>query len=323
MIANNLDLFKETLNNIDPPIDPYYIDDELIITSDNHSVATSIMNLQIKVVKRISAAAIALEDKTSRSFDKQVSEIDSLLYKEKNANLLEFSSFFPVLDTNFSIYESLEQSKRIQFLRTALKEFISKRHDLYLAHGYSPTTLQVRKDFERHKSKGPSGQKKISKILEHCQYKEYDKDLKQSKWFCAADTNDGEEILKELSDTWEAGDFPYDVWKSSHQGKMADLIWKNQSGYFICEAKHVKEGGGGQYKQLTEIIEFINVLKDIDSKDIYHVSFLDGIYYKELVDPNDGTKPHKQKKGIESALKGNSNAFFVNTFGLHELLKKT
>ncbi len=61
------------------------------------------------------------------------------------------------------------------------------------------------------------------------------------------------------------------------------------------EHKHMKESGGGQDKQMSEIIDFISH-KD---KKVSYISFLDGVYFNLLSDKNiDKGKVFEQRKEI-------------------------
>ncbi len=42
-----------------------------------------------------------------------------------------------------------------------------------------------------------------------------------------------------------------------HQEKEPDMVLKVNYHFFIIEAKHIKEAGGAQDKQIAELIEFI------------------------------------------------------------------
>jgi hypothetical protein len=84
------------------------------------------------------------------------------------------------------------------------------------------------------------------------------------------------------------------------------------------ENKHMKEAGGGQDKQMSEIINFISY----QDKEVSYISFLDGVYFNLLSDETiKSGKPYEQRKAIYTYLKKNKTNYFVNTFGLEKLLK--
>jgi hypothetical protein len=99
------------------------------------------------------------------------------------------------------------------------------------------------------------------------------------------------------------------------------MVLKIDKDFFIIEAKHIKEEGGAQNKQLIEIIDFINYSETSES--IHYLSFIDGGYFSKSVSKTShhNNKLNKQKKDIVKRLETHPNNFFVNTMGLEELLK--
>jgi hypothetical protein len=58
----------------------------------------------------------------------------------------------------------------------------------------------------------------------------------------------------------------------NHDNKQTDFLFKIGDRIFIMEHKHMKETGGGQDKQMSEIIDFISYA-DVDC--VSYISFLD------------------------------------------------
>ena len=76
--------------------------------------------------------------------------------------------------------------------------------------------------------------------------------------------------------------------------------------------------GGGQDKQISELIEIINLREN--NKNIYYVAFLDGIYSNVLLNSVDGgSKLKQQQNEIKKYLSMNYNNFWVNTAGFKQL----
>jgi len=111
---------------------------------------------------------------------------------------------------------------------------------------------------------------------------------------------------------------------TEHQGKEPDIVLKINDHFFIIEAKHIKESGGAQDKQIVEIIEFIKYSET--NRKIHYLSFVDGVYFNNFVWNDKDSKISRQRKDIEEYLKTNKNNFFVNTLGfitlLNDLLKR-
>ncbi len=70
---------------------------------------------------------------------------------------------------------------------------------------------------------------------------------------------------------------------------------------FLCEAKHLNTSGGGQDKQIAELIEVISLKEQ--NKNISYVAFLDGGYSNVLLRIGDiGDKLTTQRKKIKKYL---------------------
>jgi len=108
------------------------------------------------------------------------------------------------------------------------------------------------------------------------------------------------------------------------QNKMLDVILKNNEKIIFLEAKHLKEGGGAQDKQIKELISIIS--HPTNKPNIFYGAFLDGIYSNVILDvsPKNNKKETKiitQRKDICKALEINKNSFWFNTAGFREFVK--
>ncbi len=224
---------------------------------------------------------------------------------------------------SFSAYKKLNLPNRLKFLEIIVEHYLSCRHDAYMSHGYSATTIQVRKDFAKHKKQGGLANKKIKKICEELGYKPVPQGKtigELERMYCFIDQKQGKKSLLGLE---KKGESWYRKWSKNHEGKQADFLFSgNKEKYFICEAKHIKESGGGQDKQINELIAFINN-KDHKQKfnNIFYIAFLDGVYFNKFKEKNPSIKIKTQSQRIKKCLqKKDKTNFFVNTYGLKKLL---
>jgi hypothetical protein len=115
------------------------------------------------------------------------------------------------------------------------------------------------------------------------------------------------------------------------QNKKLDIIIKAKKRYFFLEAKHIKDSGGAQDKQIKELI---GLFKYSMPENQFVVSFLDGVYSNTLLDIsepvisnptllniNNQSKIITQKFEIITSLIENPNAIWINTKGYEFLLK--
>ena len=102
--------------------------------------------------------------------------------------------------------------------------------------------------------------------------------------------------------------------KAKKQGKKLDLIVKYKNKIFLIEAKHLNTSGGGQDKQISELIEILTLKEE--SSNISYVSFLDGSYSNILLSNSKcGEKLKTQRKEIKKYLNKNQNNYWLNTIG--------
>lgn len=103
------------------------------------------------------------------------------------------------------------------------------------------------------------------------------------------------------------------------QDKELDFVIKHYEKYFILEQKHINVSGGGQDKQIKELIEVISN-KEKKNKNVFYISFLDGRYFNDIL-LGKSPKNMKQVKDIELALAATNN-LWLNTYGFKEFLKR-
>ncbi len=324
MLPDPNSLFLECLKNPEPLIDKAYCYDNLIISQSAHCQPTEIMEAHRAVIERICAAKIAKDEGKLNEYTNHIQALDKILTEKKATQFLELASFFPAIDFSFSAYKSLPPNIRYELLKTFLKYYLDRRHNVYMSHGYSVTAIQVRKDFSKHKRQGGAANRKIKNICEKLGYAQVSRNTKIKKAkqkYCFIDQKQGQALLHDLE---AQGESWYKKWSQTHGGKKADvLFFGNENQYFICEAKHIKESGGGQDKQMNELIAFIDNENHAHKlSGVFYVAFLDGAYFNKFIEANLPDKIKAQKRRIEKCLRSRSaRSFFVNTYGLNKLLK--
>ena len=106
--------------------------------------------------------------------------------------------------------------------------------------------------------------------------------------------------------------------QTKKQDKTLDLIIKNNEKIFLCEAKHLNTSGGGQDKQISELIEIINLKEK--NKNVSYIAFLDGNYSNILLhDKAAGGKLSTQREEINKFLLCNPRSYWLNTIGFKSL----
>lgn len=260
---------------------------------------------------------------------KEQGDTEAVLQKIFNdiLNLIEFTE--QIQYTEFvAFFKDYSNEEKKDILKSILELYCENRRKIYDRLGYTNTTVQALYDAGASRKKGKLGIKKIETLLENIlnisntEYLKVEnlKDFEGKKiCYLLPDSNKSD---KEIFDDFikrKHLDYRFGI---EHQNKYPDIVIKICEHYFIIEAKHIKESGGAQDKQIVEIIEFIKYSENVDN--IHYVSFLDGIYFNKFISLKDKDNKNKvlsQIQDIENALKYNKNNFFVNTYGLKLLIE--
>jgi len=255
------------------------------------------------------------ENTTSRILD----EIYNIIISTEKIQYTEFVAFWKSLDMSYSIFKKLPNSKDI--LAELLQKCCEKRQKLYDKLGYSNVIVQALYDSGISRKKGTSGIRRLISLI-----KEKFGEVPHVKDICILLNSSIAYFLPDKGDKVLFKEFckKFDIqykFGTDHQGKVPDMVFKINDHFFIIEAKHIKESGGAQNKQIRETIEFIKYSENLDN--IHYLSFMDGIYFNNFiyVKESNETKVDKQRKDIEDALNKNKNNFFVNTAGILALFR--
>lgn len=252
-------------------------------------------------------------------------------------NYAEFPCFWNVLDTSHSMFiKEMEDAERFDFIEHALDLYLDKRYRAYCSHGMSPTILQVTCDAFAHKRNSTFAKNKLISILKKSGFVLFDQTLsgkadnteylnkfhKEKAAFRVISSKNDVFFAQFLECIGEEYEF-----MSGRKAKAPDFVIKNHDQIYIVEHKHIKEGGGGQDKQIDELIEFITYMPT--SENVHYVSYLDGYYFNIMRSYLLGRGASKSKKpakpliqieNIRKALEKQPNNYFINTYGLRELI---
>lgn len=306
-MKENIYYWKKSLEFPEPVADPFYSFDELIVTDGK----------LIKKVERLRELIISycvLSEKNVDAASEILNEIYDIMVSIDNIQYTEFVAFWKTLDISYSVFEKLLNQKAI--LKELLQKYCERRRELYDKMGYTNITVQALYDVGSSRKKGASGIDKIIDIIKsNIGSVPHAKDINaliKSSTACFF-PDKGDKTLFRLF--CEKMRIKYSFGKY-HQGKEPDIVLKINNKFFIIEAKHIKESGGAQDKQIVELIEFIRYSERLDN--VHYISFMDGVYFNNFswVKDGDETKVNKQKRAIEKYLANNPKNFFVNTKGL-------
>jgi len=302
MIKDNQHYFEISKGNLEPHLDESYF-----ILEKNPKLKDYLRN--IKEIKEILITIKKLKE--SKEKNQIVEKYFEKLFKVFNfsfSNCSELGCFVNACDTTRDlIQKDFDSFKKITNL------YIKKRE---LTDKVPENWVQALIDSNSSRKKGELGERKLIRILnsegfiEVKSWNDFEKNKKSVARF-SKDAFSNSSVKEKLAIKM----------KAKKQDKMLDLIIKNGKGIYLLEAKHLNVGGGEQDKQVSELIEILNLGED--NKKIHYVSFLDGTYSNRLLGKIDkkSKKNKKQRKEIEKYLRKNSNNFWLNTAGFLEFVK--
>lgn len=316
-LPDNLVLLDACRKELDRFIEPYYEKEHLVITIDPRT-QNDLMRANTAILNAITAYGEVMGTAEQRVLDGLIHKIMRAL-ETPEINNSEFTSYWEVNDVSFSIYRGLRLEEQVEFLHEIVRRYLRKRHGMYQAHGYTPTTLQVKADSFAHKRSGGLGLDKVEAMLKESGFVRHHGEVeafaRMERAYALPDRGDAR-----LFDAWLQRYGVVFQWGADHRGKRPDFLLRAHNTWIVVEHKHMKECGGGQDKQIMEVTGFVSHA-EAEAASVYYVSFVDGILFDRLASCEGGKKLRAQGEKIRSCLSENKRNYFVNTWGFLQLLR--
>lgn len=311
----NRHYWRYSLQHLEPIGESYYRHDNVIIQSESY--LSTVSQLRELITTYCTLRKLGTN---SQVIQHVLQAIDAILRSAENIQYTEFVAYWKCLDLTFSVYQTMEEINRLQALEGILNEYCQHRRELYDQMGYTHVVQQALHDSTKSRSQGEAGTQKLLEIVQQVmtQTQAQGKEVDTADAFNTATVcwlmpkrDSFEQLMQSLGASYRFGE--------THQGKIPDLAIKAGKIVFVVEAKHVKEPGGAQDKQISELIDFIRQGEPKNSP-VRYVAFLDGIYFNIIANARQG-KPYRQRTAIEDVLQSCPRNYFVNTEGFRHLLK--
>ena len=324
----NLDYFTFSAEHPEPLPDPFYKDERGMVippTVDESNLLTERNARLLELVSAFHVLDATKPEDDNPHIEAIVDEVRDILDETPNINFSAVTQFFLFYNVSHDTYLTLDPNAKTSFLKDILRRYCAERHPIYLSHSYSNTILQVVSDNYTHKRKSKATINKILSMLEPYGFTKLTNrnfDI-GGRIFLLPDKGD-----KDLFASFRER---FSIALSSaatEQGKLPDMVLGLNDEWFIVEMKNINGSGGGQDKQMTEIINFIR-FSETDSN-VHYLVFLDGEYSNRLFSQGDyinessaRKKPPKiqrQYNDIKDCLMKNPGNLFVNTEGFRRFL---
>lgn len=298
-MKSNQYYFNISQENDETNLDEFYVFDE------KHKDLSKYIK-KTKEIKNILITIKTLKNKKEKQsiLDKYYLELQKTLNKVSNCS--EFISFVNACDNTLDAVK-----KDLNLIKKISNRYFEKRE----LNEFAPEEwIQAILDSKASRKKGKCGEIKLIEILNKYNYGIV------KKW---EDFFDSQKCVVNFSGVFNTKGVRNNLkikLATKKQDKNLDLIIKNKNKIFLLEAKHLNTSGGGQDKQISELIEILSLKED--NINIRYVSFLDGSLSNRLLSSSkEGNKMNKQRKEIKEFLNINPQNFWVNTKGFEELIK--
>lgn len=296
-IQNNQYYFKISQENPESSLDNFYVFDD-----KNPNLGKYIKNT--KEIKEILTTIKTLQKK------KEDSKIINKYFEELQKSLSEFSNCSEFICFVNACDNTLDAVKKdLNLIKKITQRYFSKR---LLKELVPEEWIQAIIDSNSSRKKGKCGESKLVSILRKMGF------IKVKIW---EDFENSNKCVAQFSKVFSVKKIRENLnakIKTKKQGKKLDLIVKYKNKIFLVEAKHLNTSGGGQDKQIAELIEILNLKEK--TPNIFYISFLDGSYSNVLLSNSKaGDKLKIQRKEIKKYLKKNPNNYWLNTAGFNAL----
>ncbi|MEM2095876.1 MAG: hypothetical protein QXX19_06945 [Candidatus Caldarchaeum sp.] len=292
MLKDSLHYWSISAQNPEPLIDESYL------------VEAEITEAQMEVIKRVRRIVKHVCER--RVFDDEALLQLVELLEPNGSQYTEFAAYLNAFDVSLSAFNRLGRDVKLRELRKVLKRFCERRFSLYRRVVDDDATIpQALVDKGASRAKGSSSKQKVKRLVRELyglyELEDYEAFRRETRGVVDVDKL-GTALTRAYSDLGlDAGLI-----------KRPDLLIKLNGHVLIVEAKHIKEAGGAQDKQLLELCRFVETRA---GGDVHFVAFLDGFYANEFFEER-----HRYSSKARNNLLTNPGNFFVNSNGFKILL---
>lgn len=314
----NVELFLFSGKHPEPMFDPYYNKKTSLIIPRTSAESNALVAGNERMIELISAFDVlrGLSVKPSDPHMAEiVREIVDILDNTNGINLSAFAQFFMVYSSSHDTYKKYRYEDRLTFVREMLTRFCTERHSVYVSHGYSNMTLQVVADNYSHKRNSKTSIVKVEECLSAAGFLKVENIVSARGHAYLLPDKGGKKGFRNFKDHF-AIDF---LFARTEQDKLPDMVIKINDDYYVAELKNMKGSGGGQDKQITEVVNFIRYAETNTA--IHYLTFLDGDYFNILTTSNQ-PKIRRQYEDILECLHRHPGNYFLNTAGFVQFLEE-
>lgn len=318
---NNLDYFELSRINSKVNID-FSNPKGVVVIPKSKDEVNALTKANKELIDNIVTYSVLSKDEffDEIALNKITEKIINIIEQTNHINYTGFCVYFQVLKFSYNAYKNqrnLNQREKILLMRQIIDAYIENRHEMYDSHGYSNQVLQVMCDAASSRRNGSTGASSLSAIMqENCiANKKVAGFMDGQNAYLIPDKNNFSSLLTVLNNN----DVNF-VFSKERDNKIPDLAFRIYDSLFVLEHKLTNGKGGGQNMEINELISFIN--QSEINQNMHYISCLQGDYIQELCPENREPKAAAQYKNIITYLREHPNNYFVNEYGLNEMIKE-
>ncbi len=319
---NNLDFFELSVAKCKMNFD-FSNPQGIVVIPKEKGVDNELTKANRELIEYITAYKVVRDDDAvSKEYkEKLIYEIMRIIDTTDHINYSSFCVYFQVLRLSWNSFEdakrfgTLSDNERAELLRNVVDLYIENRHDMYLSHGYSDVLLQVQSDCSSARRSRSIASNKLCDIMSNYNFKfasNYQEFMSGNSYFFP------ESNVSLLLEIMENNSIDYNF-RKSRDNKNPDLMFKVNDQFYILEHKLATGDGGAQNLEINEIISFVG--EDESNTNVHYISCLESNKLGMFTSVNSDLKTKTQYTNIINNLKKHPNNYFVNEFGLEEIIK--
>lgn len=234
----------------------------------------------------------------------------SKITAKNHMNYTAFSRHLCGKSVTHNTFKRMSDKEKRAVIKNSIPSYLKIRNKAHIEQDGQKAIFYVLQDAFSSKGLSLDSIENVSKLLEEYGFVRYEKDFydKERDMFYILPDQKGTD-KKVFEDIMNKEGILYEF-ALKKQGKMPDFLFKVKDHIYIMETKKLNpDTGSSQYKQMSELIDFIRYQEE--NEKVHYISLLEGGYSNLLMESTTG-QVVAQRRDIERQLEQSPQNFFVN-----------